>query len=73
MPYQNRKVVSTRLTPDMIEKLDCLVNHFNINTDFWGSNKFTRKLGYFQKKVTRSDVLTILINKCFDEIQNSLK
>lgn len=70
---KNRKVISTRLTPETIKKLDCLVDHMNINTNFWGQNKFTKDLGYCCKKVTRSDVLTILIEKAFNDIQNSMK
>jgi hypothetical protein len=66
----NRKVISTRMKPEVIEKLDCLVNQFNLDTTFWGSNKHTTSLGYCLKKVTKSDALEILINKAFDEMQN---
>jgi hypothetical protein len=71
--HQNRKVVSTRMTPGTIEKLDCLVNHYNIDTTFWGQNRHTTKLGYWNKKVTRSDVLEILVDNAFKEIQKSIK
>lgn len=70
---RNRKVVSTRMSPTIIEMLDCIVNHYNIDTTFWGSNRHTVSLGYHQKKVTRSDVVEILIKKAYKDIQNSLK
>ena len=69
----NRKVVSTRMKPAVLEKLDCLVNHYNIDTSWWGDNKHTAALGYWRKRVTRSDVIEILITKAFDNIQNTLK
>ncbi|MBI9010003.1 MAG: hypothetical protein JEZ05_08220 [Tenericutes bacterium] len=73
MPNQNRKVVSTRMKPAVIEKLDCLVDQFNIDTPMFRfqnilGNKHTVELGYGNKIVTRSDVLEILINKAYNKI-----
>ena len=58
------------MKPEIIEKLDCIVDQYNIDTDFFGRNKHTIKLGYSHKQVTRSDVLTILIKKAFEELPN---
>lgn len=65
---ENRIIVSTRIKPEIIEKLDCIVDHLNIDTSFWGSNKYTRELGYWRKRVSRADVIELLIKKAFDDI-----
>lgn len=63
-----RKVVSIRMKPSILEKLDCIVDHFNIDTGMWGVNHRTRELGYDAKKVSRADVIEILIKEKFNKI-----
>ena len=68
---EKRQLISVRMKPEVIKKLDCVVDQLNIDTSFWGQNKHTRQLGYWRKKVSRADVLEIIVKKAFDEIQET--
>lgn len=65
---EKRKVVSLRITPSIIEKLDNIVRELQKDNTWW-SNTYTNKLGYWSKrKVSRADVLEILVLKEHEQI-----
>jgi len=67
---EKRKIISTGMKPGIIKKLDNIVDQLNDDTSSWGSNKHTQSIGYYKKKVTRADVLEILINHAYKETQD---